>query len=445
MKNFTRLTAIVLFVFAISFSSSVNAQSGTGGGNGNGNNGTGNGNGGPIGTILTGLLQMFNTTPQLVSGTALQPGAKYKYSSIVNGVTAYVTIVSATGGATCTNIDDNTLTKPEAFSPVISIPAHSNGLVTFKFEYFQGTSNNNYTAASIVATAMDIDGNSTLHEKDVLDMGAGSTAAYVMPTAELSMTQNGTEWTGLNIGGVEYNQVDTMAKQVMFTVSNTNISSFIYKAGANNTGNSSVSRQKGIYFKGFNYAISSLLPVKYASFTAAVKEKSVLLNWITEEEINNDHYEVERSYTGNDFTQIGIVLDGFENGTQKNYSFRDSDPALFNHAVAYYRLRQVDKDGRGTYSNVVTVRLKGNADVAMQVSPNPFVEKLNVQFSSEEKGNAEIRIISIAGQSMITRTATVNKGINNISVNGLSTLSAGTYAAILTMDGKVIANQKIIK
>jgi len=73
----------------------------------------------------------FNSTPTLISGTALTVGAKYKFNNVASGTDAFVTIVSATGGATVTILDDNTTTKPEAFSPAINIPALSTGMVEF--------------------------------------------------------------------------------------------------------------------------------------------------------------------------------------------------------------------------------------------------------------------------------------------------------------------------
>ncbi len=387
----------------------------------------------------------FTSTPTLISGTDLAVGAKYKFASVANGASAVVTIVSATGGATVVILDDNNLTKPEAFSPQINIPANSQGLVEFKIEFFNGNSNNPKSIDTLRATAMDIDGNSLLHEIDALNMGAGSSVSYLSNNLEISVVQTGNLFTGTNVAGIEYPAVDTSAKQVMFTLMNTHINNFTYKVGANNLDASAVARQKGIYFKGFNYVPVQILPVKYLSFDAIAVNKAITLNWVTAEEVNNNRFEVERSFNGNSFTNIGIVLDGFATGTKKAYSLKDNSTLLQENAVVYYRLKQVDNSGRFTYSNILVVRSKNENNVAMQVSPNPFVETLTVRFNSNEKTDAVIRIVNLSGQTVINKAVSVNKGFNNAQLNGLSNLPSGVYVASLIVNGKVIENQKIVR
>jgi hypothetical protein len=386
----------------------------------------------------------FTSVPTLINTvTNLLTGAKYKFLNVASGIRAEVTILSATGGATVATLDDNSLTKPEAFSPAITIPANSNGVVTFKIDFYAGNSTTLKVLDKLTATAMDIDGFATLHEIDALDMGGG-TVSYMSNTPEISVVRTGNEFKGTNIAGREYTGVDTSAKQVMFTVTNQLVSSFIYRAGANNTNNYAVTRQKGIYFKGFDYPAAAL-PVKLISFDGAAKDNAVILNWLTEEEINNSHFEVERSFNAKDFTNIAIVLDGIANGTKTAYAMKDASPLLSGKSIVYYRLKQVDLDGKFTYSNVLPVRLKNAAGVTMQVSPNPFVDRLITRFNSEEKGTGEIRIMSLSGKTVSTKAISINKGFNNIQLDGLSALPSGAYAATLTMNGQVIATEKIIK
>jgi len=187
------------------------------------------------------------------------------------------------------------------------------------------------------------------------------------------------------------------------------------------------------------------LPVKYLSFDAVVNNKTVLLKWLTTQEVNNSHFEVERSFDMSSFNTIGIVLDGFINGTNKSYQFKDNSNELVGRSVVYYRLKQFDIDGKFTYSKVIAVRLQAKADVVMQVSPNPFSENLNVRFSSAESGAAQIRIVNSTGQTMLSKQALISKGYNNIQVEGLSGLATGMYVAQLIMNGTIIDNQRVIK
>ena len=292
---------------------------------------------------------------------------------------------------------------------------------------------------------MDIDGNATLHEMDALDMGSSSLLSYLSSALELNVVLTATEYLATNIAGIEYNGVDTTAKNVMFTLKNTNISSFTYKAGAINLGTSSVTRQKGIYFKGFNYVAAAPLAVKYSAFDATVVDKAVVLKWTTEEEINSNHFEVERSFDGTNFTTVALVLDGFENGSRKNYQFKDNAAELQSKSVVYYRLKQVDNDGKYSYTNTLVVKLKATEGVVMQTSPNPVSENLNVRFTATENGTALIKIINTNGQQVLIKQSDITKGYVNIQLNGLSKLAPGMYIATLSVNGVVTGTQKIIK
>ena len=100
------------------------------------------------------------------------------------------------------------------------------------------------------------------------------------------------------------------------------------------------------------------LPVKYLSFEGKKSANSLLLNWITSEEVNNNYFQIERSFNGIDFMQIGLALDGFENGTKKEYAFKDYSDLLKNKEIIYYRLKQIDNDGNYSFSKNLIVSLK---------------------------------------------------------------------------------------
>lgn len=187
------------------------------------------------------------------------------------------------------------------------------------------------------------------------------------------------------------------------------------------------------------------LPVQYLSFDAVVNEKAVTLKWLTTLEVNNSHFEVERSFDNNNFSSVGIVLDGYNSGANKSYQFKDNSASLQGKTVAYYRLKQYDIDGKFNYSKVLAVRLQSKTDAIMQVSPNPFAENVNIRFNATENGTAQLRILSMTGQTMLSKQSTISKGYNNIQVADLKGLAAGMYVAQLSMNGVVIDNQRLIK
>ena len=81
----------------------------------------------------------------------------------------------------------------------------------------------------------------------------------------------------------------------------------------------------------------------------------------------------------------------------------------------------------------------------METSPNPFVEKLKVQFRSEVKGNAEIQLLSLTGLNIGTKKMDIAPGINNFYLDGLASKPAGLYIARLIINGEVVETKKIIK
>ena len=100
-------------------------------------------------------------------------------------------------------------------------------------------------------------------------------------------------------------------------------------------------------------ACQAVLPVELAQFDANTEGGKNHLTWRTESEKDNSHFDIERSTDGNTFHNIGQVKG---NNKPSSYQFVDNQP----FATSYYRLRQIDFDGTGTLSKVVSVALKGN-------------------------------------------------------------------------------------
>ncbi|MFT6997775.1 MAG: hypothetical protein ACJAQ4_001531 [Cryomorphaceae bacterium] len=113
---------------------------------------------------------------------------------------------------------------------------------------------------------------------------------------------------------------------------------------------------------------NSSLPIKLISFTAAVKDAFVELNWSTATENNNDYFNVERSADGINFNSIGRV-DGAGNSSQTlNYEIVDDTPL---NGVSYYRLRQTDYDGKNSYSELEAVEFDSRNGFNFKIYPNP--------------------------------------------------------------------------
>ncbi|RSK37361.1 T9SS type A sorting domain-containing protein [Hymenobacter metallilatus] len=112
---------------------------------------------------------------------------------------------------------------------------------------------------------------------------------------------------------------------------------------------------------------SGPLPVQLIQFSAQRGKTGVVATWETAQEVNNHHFVVERSTTGQEFEAIGAVAGQGSSSTTHRYQFVDAHaPAT----IVYYRLRQVDTTGDEAFSSVVAVEDAVGVTLAW-VQPNP--------------------------------------------------------------------------
>ena len=156
------------------------------------------------------------------------------------------------------------------------------------------------------------------------------------------------------------------------------------------------------------------------------------LYWTTGLEIDNDFFEIQRSSDGRQWTKIGTVRGRKNTLDTSRYAFQDRNPL---DGINYYRLRQVDLDGRFDYSNVITIENKSIS--SFEIIPNPAYESISI-VSNIEKGKAEL--ISLNGTvlwSDFFNTSTLSLD--------LSTIPKGIYfVKILDKNGNQQV-QKIVK
>jgi len=110
------------------------------------------------------------------------------------------------------------------------------------------------------------------------------------------------------------------------------------------------------------------LPIGLTSFTATSKNNINILSWTTNTEMNNDHFEIERSADGITFHEIGTVEGHGNSSYVSDYHFEDISPFS---GINYYRLKQVDYNGDFRYSQVIFVETKLFNHSALVIYPNP--------------------------------------------------------------------------
>jgi hypothetical protein len=185
------------------------------------------------------------------------------------------------------------------------------------------------------------------------------------------------------------------------------------------------------------------LPVTLSSFSASLsKDQVVNLNWSTSMEINCSRFVVQRSFDGIYFTDIATV-DG-NGSTSLFHSYAATDLAYsFINSVVYYRLKQIDFDGKANFSDIIAIKIK-NENKNVVISPNPFKNFINVNFQSDKRKPLSIKIFSVDGKEMKSKQTFVNPGNNYLRIDGLSSIPPGNYLLLLFSENKKIV-EKITK
>ncbi|MES2622320.1 MAG: T9SS type A sorting domain-containing protein [Bacteroidota bacterium] len=183
------------------------------------------------------------------------------------------------------------------------------------------------------------------------------------------------------------------------------------------------------------------LPVSLLSFDAFPEDEIVKTNWVTELEINNNYFAVERSADAVNFNEV-VRLIGAGNSTEvKKYEAVDQHPLS---GVSYYRLRQVDFDGQYSYSKVVSVKRVETSSLSLY--PNPTDNELSLSVTNP---SAEIRVViyDLSGREMYAQVFASDSFSNpqTVNVSAKYLLPTGIYMVTASTNGKMFREKVILR
>ncbi len=153
---------------------------------------------------------------------------------------------------------------------------------------------------------------------------------------------------------------------------------------------------------GGNFLAGIPLPVHLINFNGVHKENIILLSWLTEEEIQLNRYEIQRSVNGRDFTTIAIVFSNVSS-TRNDYVYKDG---IVSGKVVYYRLKMVNEDASYSYSSILLFRFD-NPGKHIQVYPNPVQTDFTVSLQGMSAGTYRIELINASGQVQFAKQVRV--------------------------------------
>jgi len=179
-------------------------------------------------------------------------------------------------------------------------------------------------------------------------------------------------------------------------------------------------------FGDFAIGEAVILPVVISFFKGETNASVNRLTWTTETEHNNAGFEIERSIDGKNFSVIGYIATRADRGnstTTLNYVFTDEKPIAGNN---YYRLKQIDADGKFNYSSMVKLSIRGAAFNIAKLYPNPATDIINLALYSAKAERITLRVTDISGKVVMQNTIALLAGDNMQQVN-IGTLSPGRY------------------
>lgn len=183
-----------------------------------------------------------------------------------------------------------------------------------------------------------------------------------------------------------------------------------------------------IYFNDYVLLVDTTsggpVPVTLTSFNGNYSNGVASLKWQTSQELNSDYFEIYRSYDGKSFDMAGKVKAAGNSNMVTNYQHQDYVNAN-NGQYVFYKLKQVDKDGKFAFSQVIKLSL-GDAASSFKIFPNPVVNDFTVSFTSVKSSNAVLMVRNTSGQTVLSEKINVLKGSNSIQVNS-SVLKSGMY------------------
>jgi hypothetical protein len=179
---------------------------------------------------------------------------------------------------------------------------------------------------------------------------------------------------------------------------------------------------------------NAFLPVELAFFDASVcNGTNICFRWTTHIEFDNDHFQIERSSDGIEFSELTRVAAAPAERSRlvNEYAAEDSRPLK---GVNYYRLRQVNRDGSSKIYETVALHPVGE-QLGVSLFPNPSSGDLFIRIQgSRSQSTGTFFISNNIGEALNENVFSVNEGETVFSYP--SHLSPGLYLLRLTVSGQ---------
>jgi len=172
------------------------------------------------------------------------------------------------------------------------------------------------------------------------------------------------------------------------------------------------------------------LPVTLTTFAGSLTTNGNQILWTTASEKNNSHFDLQRKGDAAEFETITTVKGAGNTNTKQMYNYLDKNSPF---KTTYYRLKQVDLNGKVDYSG--TIAIKSNLNGKIVVFPNPFTTEISLNVNETLKPNTKVSIYDMLG-----RKQNVEFTINGSTINcKTGSLPTGSYILKVITDSGIIS------
>lgn len=184
---------------------------------------------------------------------------------------------------------------------------------------------------------------------------------------------------------------------------------------------------------------TSYVPMQFISFKGFVNtDKNIQLNFKTANEVNCASFIIEKSANGISFQEIGKLA--AKNSAENLYDFLDTKPFS---SINYYRIKQIDKDGKFIYSNIISLSTTKATINTVSLYPNPTKDKVTLNINAVNAEEATIKLLDALGKTVVLQKASLVRGNQAITFN-TQYLQTGVYTIVVAFANETIT-QKLIK
>ena len=182
------------------------------------------------------------------------------------------------------------------------------------------------------------------------------------------------------------------------------------------------------------------LPIDLLSFTAEADGTSVDITWVVSSQVNNDYYVIEKSMDCYTWKEVDRMTGEGNSNTETVYGLTDKHAYI---GLSYYRLRQVDYDGKSETFNPISVHVQDNKTIGLTIKPNPAVDFIGLEmvYTLDPLINHNVQIFDSEGH-MVYKKHFIGE-INDFKIN-IQKFRPGCYI-LKTKSDNINSSGKFIK